>query len=235
MKTISSFVFALVIFIASSNTSFAMSSLTIENATPPMIRSYLIEKMSNLGENINIENLTENSVTFDFTRTKFGGLIAIFVKDVENKVTFTFTPMETGVLLTYNAVARAHTLDGQELVAPTSSELAEISFLESVKINFDGGFLYGFALGAKKKDGGFPIVSVTPNSPIDRAGLKVGDIITKIDGVTLKYDKRIGLHNFQTTIYEPKELVLTVKTGKVEKDYTVTSTFFDPKTKQYRD
>ena len=81
--------------------------------------------------------------------------------------------------------------------------------------------------------GGFPIVSVAPNSPIDRAGLKVGDIVTKVDGRTVKYDKRTGLHDFQTTIYEPKELVLTVKTGKTEKTYTVTSVFFDPKTKQY--
>lgn len=233
MKNILSFMLALIILIASSNTTFSMSSLTIENASPLTVRAYLIEYMSNLGENINIENLTENSVTFDFTRTKFRGLAAIFVKDVENKVTFTFTPVETGVRLTYNAVARAHTLDGQEIVAPTSSELSEISFLESVKINFDGGFLYGFALGAKKKDGGFPIVSVAPNSPIDRAGLKVGDIVTKVDGRTVKYDKRTGLHDFQTTIYEPKELVLTVKTGKTEKTYTVTSVFFDPKTKQY--
>lgn len=216
-----------------SNITLAMSSLTIENATPSMIRSYLIENMSKMGENINIENLTDDSITFDLTRTKIKGLAALFVMDAENKITLTFTPSEKGTLLTYNAVGRAHTVDGHEIVAPTSSPQSEMYFLESIKINFDGGYLYGFVLSEQKKDGGFPLLSVAPNSPLDKAGLKVGDVITKVNGISLKYDKRNKLHNFQTTIYEPRALTFTVKYGKTEKDIVVTSVFFDPEKKQY--
>ena len=49
MKNILSFMLALIILIASSNTTFSMSSLTIENASPLTVRAYLIEYMSNLG------------------------------------------------------------------------------------------------------------------------------------------------------------------------------------------
>lgn len=232
-KPFLSFIFTIAIFISSSGISQAMSSLTINEATPAMIRSYLIENMSMLGENVNVETMTDSSITFDLTRTKFKGFANLFVMDAENKITFTFTAAEKGTLLTYNAVGRAHTIYGDEVIAPTSTPYSEKLLLESIKIHFDGGYLYGFVLSPKKKESGFPLISITPNSPMDKAGFKEGDIITKVNGINLKYEKRNGSHNFQTTIYAPTPLTFTVKQGKAEKNIVVTSAFFDPKTKQF--
>lgn len=216
--------------ISFASPAFALSSVTIKNATPSDIQSYLIKNASSLGENANIENMTDKSITFVFTRTNFGGLSWMLIKDATLKQTFTFTPTDSGTMVTFNTVGESHMTNGETVVTPISGPM-ELRMLESIKFEFDGGYLYGFTLGKEKEDGGYPLVEVTPDSPAYNAGLRFGNIVTKVNGNKLKY--KDGDHNFITTIQRPEQLVLTVKTGKVEKDYVITSQFFDIHTKQF--
>lgn len=218
-----------------TSTTFAMSSIVIKNAPPSTVKAYLIKYMSSLGENITIETITDNSLTFNLTRTNFDFWVEVFtqVKDASNRISFTFTPDEEGTLLTYNAQGRAHTHDGREMVFLTSDSETERTLLERIKFDFDGGYAYGFSLSNNKKDGGFPIDIIVTGGPAEKSGLKVGDIVTKVNGTKIKYDKKRDIYNFHTTFQEQGELLMTVKRGKTEEVISVKSAFFDPKTQQF--
>ena len=71
-----------------------------------------------------------------------------------------------------------------------------------------------FGFNGRFRSGGFAINSVDPNSPADSAGLKVGDVIVKIDGG----DPRRALSG----ILAGKEIKLTVNHGGVEIELPMT-------------
>lgn len=217
-----------------TSTALAMSSIIVQNATPVEMKSYLIKYISALGENTNIENMSDTGITFDITRTKFNFIATLFFKDASNKITFTFTPEGEGTLLTYNAIARAHDYNGQETIVPTSTPETERQFLEEIKFNFDGGYIYGFSLFGEKKDDGFPIAVISPGSPAEAAGLQLGDVVTKVNGKKLKYDKKSNTYNFYKTIQAPIEMYVTIKRNKTEKIVHIKSAFYNVKTQHFQ-
>ncbi len=86
----------------------------------------------------------------------------------------------------------------------------------------DEGQLIGLGLTLSKDESGYiRIAEIMPDSPVVEADLKVGDIITLIDGVdvlTAGFDESVeamrGL--------EGSEIKLTIRRGGVDKDYTFT-------------
>jgi len=217
-----------------SSIAFALSSIVVENATPAEVRSFLIENMSRLGKNASIENLTDSSITFimiDPTVRQSGWTVT---QDSELKETFTFTPSGSGTLLTFNAIGSSRTVDGQIIRAPLPPSQIDTLMLEGVKLHFDGGYLHGFLLSPQKQGDGYPIIQILPYSPAEKAGLKIGDVITKVNGVKLEYVASKGGFNFQTTVQKSEQLILTVKAGKLESERSVISQLFDAKTQQFR-
>ncbi|MCR5599258.1 MAG: S41 family peptidase [Ruminococcus sp.] len=88
--------------------------------------------------------------------------------------------------------------------------------------NEDEGQLVGLGLTLSKDESGYiRIDEIMPDSPVIEAGLKVGDIITLIDGIDVLeagFDESVeamrGL--------EGSEIKLTVRRGGIDKDYTFT-------------
>ena len=102
--------------------------------------------------------------------------------------------------------------------------------LNNIKIEFDGGYRFGYDVDSKKHKGGYPISAVIPGSPADAAGLKVGQILLKVNGEKIKYDKVNNMFNFVSGIDYPKTDVLTVlDSSGVQREISITSWFIDPK------
>jgi serine protease Do len=86
----------------------------------------------------------------------------------------------------------------------------------SININDSRGFL-----GVKtEKDNGAKVTDVTKDSPAEKAGLKVGDIITKVDDVAVTSPEDLSK---AVSSYKPNEKV-TITYKRNKKDQKVTTT-----------
>ncbi|HTK39099.1 MAG TPA: PDZ domain-containing protein, partial [Pyrinomonadaceae bacterium] len=70
-----------------------------------------------------------------------------------------------------------------------------------------------FGFGARNRNGGLTILAVEPGSPATAAGLKVGDVITKINGEDARRSEFNDLAG--------KTIKLTVRRGSQEEDLTM--------------
>ncbi|WP_277301823.1 PDZ domain-containing protein [Veillonella caviae] len=214
----------------------AMSSVSIKNATPTQVRDYIISGLSSTHANATIENMNDNNLTLLFTQMHRAGLFGQVMMSTENRVVFTFIPQDDGqTQVTYNEVATAYDpFTGGKLSRPIGTAQTELSILNDIKFNFDGGYRFGYGVGNKKQKGGYPIVVVDQGSPAETVGLKVGQILLKVNGEKVKYDKTLNSHNFHSDINFPKTDILTVTDASgIQKDITITSQFVDPKTHKY--
>ena len=78
---------------------------------------------------------------------------------------------------------------------------------------------------------GYPIAKIEPHSPAEKAGLKVGDIVVKINGQKVNFNKDINTFNTSNNI-DKKELetVTIISDSGVEKDIVIESAYWNPKT-----
>ena len=100
-----------------------------------------------------------------------------------------------------------------------------------IKLHFDGGYTNGYTLSHEKGKKGYPIEKIEPHSPAEKAGLKVGDIVVKINGQKVNFNKDINTFNISNNI-DKKELetVTIISDSGVEKDIVIESAYWNPKT-----
>lgn len=104
---------------------------------------------------------------------------------------------------------------------------------KKIKGYFNGIYLLGFDVSRDKQNGGYAITEIEPFGAFENAGIKVGDIIIKVNDVKLKKDRNSGAIDqliFDTT--RPTTQSILIKRGDVEKLYTLTSTFREPQFKK---
>ena len=210
----------------------AMSSVLIKNATPLQVRNFIISGISKTHTNATVENVSDNSLTILLTRMHQVGLFGQMLASTENRATFTFLPQDDGsTQVTFNEVATAYNpMTGGQLSRPVGTAQSELATLNNIKIEFDGGYRFGYDVDNKKHKGGYPISAVILGSPADAAGLKVGQILLKVNGEKIKYDKVNDIFNFVSGIDYPKTDVLTVMDSSgAQRDISITSWFMDPK------
>ena len=77
---------------------------------------------------------------------------------------------------------------------------------------------------------GYPIEKIEPHSPAEKAGLKVGDIVVKINGQKVNFNKDINTFNISNNI-DKKELetVTIISDSGVEKDIVIESAYWNSK------
>lgn len=86
---------------------------------------------------------------------------------------------------------------------PINKEYAEnglnrtLITLFSLKNHFNGAYYYGFTPNKKKKKDYFEIIKITPNYPAEKAGLKSGDKLIKINEQPIK---KMSYATFDTII-----------------------------------
>jgi M6 family metalloprotease-like protein len=79
--------------------------------------------------------------------------------------------------------------------------------------------LLGVSAGEEAPDGGVPIQRVSPFSPADSAGLRTGDVITKLDGAAVTSAAKIA--DIGQEKKPGESVVLTIRRGGMELDVTV--------------
>lgn len=90
------------------------------------------------------------------------------------------------------------------------------AFNETIKGSYEG---IGCTV-ATYEDGTIVVIEVFENSPSDKAGIKVGDIITKVDGKSYENKNSIDLSSYIKNSGKEK-VVITVKREEEYKDITV--------------
>ena len=109
-----------------------------------------------------------------------------------------------------------------------SKYLSEEEYL--AEQNEDEGQLVGLGLTLEEDESGYIRISgMVQDSPVAEAGLRVGDIITLIDGVSVLsegFDKSVEAMRGT----EGSEIRLTVRRGGIDKDYTFTRRSMEVKT-----
>ncbi len=90
-----------------------------------------------------------------------------------------------------------------------------LSFNETINGTYDG-----IGLSVTKIDENITVVEVFTSSPADKAGIKVGDIITKVDNKDYTDKKTSDLSNYIKNSGKNK-VVLTIKREDKEEDYTI--------------
>ena len=211
------------------STVFAASNIVINDVETKNVKDYIIEKMALSNQNLIIEHTSDNNILLLGTHTENLGLFGQFTWSYENRLGFTFLQKGKDVILSYSETCTSHAPNGAVSIQPVGSANTEIPVLQNIKGYFNGMYLFGFLTSSKKKDGGYPITNIVPLSAFDRAGIKIGDIIMKVNDVKLKADRNSGaidgLIFDKTRVTTQKFLIVR---NEVEKTFTVTSEYEPP-------
>jgi C-terminal processing protease CtpA/Prc len=134
---------------------------------------------------------------------------------------------------TSDAEVEARLAEAQRQMEAAAREVAELSAqltgdaVELAMRSFDGGRpMLGIHIGATPDAGdGVLVLSVTPEGPADRAGLRSGDVITMIDGIDLTGGERgAGAARLEERVKRAAEgepLALTVRRDDALLELTV--------------
>lgn len=216
---------------------YAISSVSIKNATPEEIRAFLLKNTANMSANYTVANNSENNLTFIGTSVHNTGLFGQYSVSQENTVDFNYMAQDDGTtLLTYNESATVYNpINGARFSQPIGTKQTELNALNQIKAYFDGIYKLGIDIIPKKQKGGFPLTDVDLEGPAYAAGLRDGDILLKVNGNKIAYDKNYNIFNFTTEPNYPTTLLLTIQTiDKQIKDIPVTTWFVEPKTFKFR-
>jgi len=221
------------VFSAMCSTVFAASNIVINNVEIKDVKNYIIETIALSKQNLILENASDNNIVLLSTRTKNLGLFGQYTWSYENRLGFVFVQKDKDVILSFSETCTSHAPNGAVYVQPVGSANTEIPFLQKIKGHFNGMYVFGFDTSSDKKDGGYPIKSIVPLSAFDKAGLKVGDIIIKVNNVKLKADRNSGA--IDGLFFDKTRLttqIFLVKRNEIEKTFTVTSEYEPPQFKK---
>lgn len=131
--------------------------------------------------------------------------------DAYRQFAFNLAQIENNVLVSYEiriiSGNKVHPLTKEAIpyYFPVNKDDAErglngtLSFLRHLKLQFNGAYIFGFNDTGKKKKDYVEITEVTPNYPFEKAGIKAGDRIVKINE---QYIKKLSYFAFDTIIIQ---------------------------------
>jgi len=222
------------------------TSVKIINATPMEVKSYILTNRAlrhpnstvslipNYGSSLQMGSSSYETIVFKSAKKLRVGLFGESSVKTNRDTYFSIsTPLNrVGVEVSY--------FESTELYNPnkgkfddqiTSTDESEKIILNKIKLHFDGGYTNGYTLSHEKGKKGYPIEKIEPHSPAEKAGLKVGDIVVKINGQKVNFNKDINTFNISNNI-DKKELetVTIISDSGVEKDIVIESAYWNPKT-----
>ena len=155
------------------------------NVDKKAVGDYLMSDMVSRG--YNILGTQESQVAFRKDVTNFWAQVLLgsrFNGTPELRAYFNMVPMSGGVLVTADVRIVTNPNSGFEnYTVITNKEWQQ--YLDTMKQYFNGYIGYGFSYATGKKDDCLQVVSVVPGGPIDRAGIRIGDLISKVHGVSV--------------------------------------------------
>lgn len=149
------------------------------------VGDYLMSDMVLRG--YNILSSQESQVAFRKDVTNIWAQVLLgsrFNGTPELRAYFNLVPMNGGVLVTADVRIVTNPNSGFEhYTVITNKEWQQ--YLDIMKQYFNGYIGYGFSYAPSKKDDCLQVVSVIPGGPIDRAGIRVGDLISTVHGAVV--------------------------------------------------
>lgn len=163
----------------------AVFQVEIKDVDKKAVGEYLMSDMVLSGYNI-LSSL-ESQVAFRKDVTNIWAQVLLgsrFNGTPELRAYFNMVPMNGGVLVTADVRIVTNPNSGFEhYTVITNKEWQQ--YLDLVQRYFNGYVGYGFSYATSKKDDCLQVVSVVPGGPIDRAGIRVGDLISSVHGTAV--------------------------------------------------
>lgn len=206
--------FFVVFFIAFHQICFANTvySVDINDIDKKAVAEYLVRDLINDGYNILSTN--ENQVAVrrdvdDFWGQVFYGSRFNTVPEVRAYFNLVQIGADTQVTAEYRIVTNPNS-GFEHYTVMNKKKIQE--YLDTIKIYFNGYIGYGLSWETKKSDKCLKIGNVFPGGPADKANLKAGDMISKVQGYAvdeIKMDKINELFGEGTT---GATLIVTIRT-----------------------
>lgn len=224
------FITSLISFILSAPV-FAMSSTTIDNLTPSQFKQYLISTLS--GKAITIINSSDSALSYSNTVQMMGNGWNDMFHTNQNVYNFTFDKnASNGIDITLSITTGTVSSNGvlkTNVVQSPIPPMIEDTILYGIKSQIDGRYYVGFDYDKKIKNPkkGMKISAITPGSPADKAGMKIGEYVTSINGLNTYIDKQTELPNIKfSLIFTGAPLNIVTKDSKgTYHNYSVTPEF----------
>lgn len=235
------------LLISFSLSTAVAASIQINNATPMEIKSYILtnKELRHPNSTVNLiprqgasalQMGSDSSDMIVFNSAK-KLRVGLFGEASVKTNRYTYFSISTslnhlGSEVSYYESAELYSLQkGGFGIERTSTDESERIILNKIKLHFDGGYINGYTLSRTKGKKGYPIEKIDPNSPAEKAGLKVGDLVVKVNGQKVKFIKDTNTFNISNNI-EAKEnkIVTIVSNNGVEKDITLETGYWNPKT-----
>lgn len=195
----------------------------IQNGTPQEVSDMIVQLIALRTQGkASITASTPNSLTLMAVVQTRQGLLQI-PYDVEHYLSFTFVKTANGTIL--NASQTARPTGSSSLIAINSRETELI--LKTIKGLLDGQYMFGFECEKKKHNGGYKLTKITTDGAFDKAGFQVGDILIKIDNVSVKggYYDFCASDKYHIDSLKEQNMSFTVKRNDVEITKNVVSLF----------
>lgn len=214
-------IFSLFIFICSTK-CFAASNVIIQNTNSEQVLQYIINKAaSQENGKYTIENITSNSITLT-TSSNLKDVLGIKVGVQQDKINFIVVQNANDTLLSTNIVMYQYYDNTSPIVQPINDIEKEITLLNTIKAYFNNYYSFGYTTESEIEQGGFKITNLDNNGAFKESGVKVGDIILRVNGEKVKKHKEAFLLNNFPNMFSPKPATFVIKTGKIEKEIVIT-------------
>ena len=235
------------LLISFSLSTAVAASIQINNATPMEIKSYILtnKELRHPNSTVNLiprqgasalQMGSDSSDMIVFNSAK-KLRVGLFGEASVKTNRYTYFSISTslnhlGSEVSYYESAELYSLQkGGFGIERTSTDESERIILNTIKLYFDGGYTNGYTLSRTKGKKGYPIEKIDPNSPAEKAGLKVGDLIVKVNGQKVKFIKDTNTFNISNNIDAKENEIVTIASNSgVEKNITLETGYWNPKT-----
>ena len=227
-------------------TTVMAESVTINNATVMDVKSYILANrelrhpnstvslIPNHGSSFQMGSSSYETIVFKSTKKLRVGLFGEASVKTNRDTYFSIsTPLNrVGVKVSY--------FESTELYNPnkgkfddqiTSTNESEAIILNKIKLHFDGGYTDGYTLSREKGKKGYQIEKINPHGPAEKAGLKIGDVVVKINGQKVNFEKDLNTFNISNDIGKKETETVTIITDSgLEKDIVIETAYWNPQT-----
>lgn len=219
------FILTIIMVLSFIPSCFAVSNIEINNVTKKQVMDYIMLYASRSGFNYMLESVNDYGATFVGSQAR-NNIFGMQVATQQNKISVTLVENGNNVIVTLNEVAYLYYNNGHSEVHPVNDVPVEQGILVALKQYFNDYYLFGYTPTDKKKDGGFVIGEVDPDSPFGERGIKAGDVIVAVNGEKVRDNKRAFLWGSFHEKFMPTTCKFLIKRDGVEHIYTITSKFY---------
>ena len=86
-------------------------------------------------------------------------------------------------------------------------------------------------MSREKGKKGYQIEKINPHGPAEKAGLKIGDVVVKINGQKVNFEKDLNTFNISNDIGKKETETVTIITDSgLEKDIVIETAYWNPQT-----